>query len=788
MAVFMKRFFKSLPLQMVFPVVVAICLVGIGLYFFVLRSVSKFADEQIKEALSNIASEVYNTCDENFTELMQTGKMDDRKAEIIKKAVTLGDIEEYAKRNNIGCRLTEFQKGELLQHQIKPDLIKFIIEHHSKGLAATLHFKGEVYYYRHFDFKPWGWHIDLIKDRKAYAPLFARVKIAYVVTGILLPLGLVLILLLQNRLLRRPLNRIISAMQMGNSPEYKGIYELEFLSDSISKMMLSLEERNKWIEYLYRMAITNRGEDFFKRVADALSEALGVDTLILRSHHAEKKFHPVAFSRRGINNDESIDPHNGLPILKIITEKKPIIVTSGACERFPLAQSLTAINAESYGGIPIFDRNGAVTGIMNVFGEKRALDKWDLNLIKTVCQMVAVEFEYLAKENAKSKLEIKLQLSKKMEAIGLLAGGVAHDLNNVLSGIVSYPDLLLMELEADSPLRKPILTIQSSGLKAAEIVQDLLTLARRGVENKTVLNLNDIISAYLKSPEYEKLKTYNSNVSVETDFDKNLPNIQGSSTQLIKMIMNLVTNAAEAQPLGGEIIIATRNQYVDTPIKGYEEIKENHFAVLEIKDNGLGMAAEDLTRIFEPFYTKKAMGKSGTGLGMAVVWGTIHDHNGYVDVKSTEGVGTTFSLYFPASMGKKIRKKGIIPVDEYMGNNEIVLVIDDIREQRDIAVNILSKLNYTVTAVSSGEDAVEYMKHHSADLLILDMIMEPGIDGLETYRRIKKLHPVSKAIIASGYSETDRVKEVQRLGAGAYIKKPYTLEKIGIAVKEELKR
>jgi nitrogen-specific signal transduction histidine kinase len=400
--------------------------------------------------------------------------------------------------------------------------------------------------------------------------------------------------------------------------------------------------------------------------------------------------------------------------------------------------------------------------------------------------MVAVEFEYLLKEKDKLKLENQLQQSKKMEAIGLLAGGVAHDLNNVLSGIVSYPDLLLMDLEEKSPLRKPILAIKSSGQKAAEIVQDLLTLARRGVENKSVLSLNDIISEYLKSPEYEKLKSYHSKVSVETSLDKNLLNIEGSATQLLKLIMNLVSNAAEAQPSGGKISISTRNQYVDTPLKGYEEIKEGHFAVIQVQDNGLGIAPEDLARIFEPFYTKKVMGRSGTGLGMAVIWGTIHDHKGYLDVKSTEGIGTTFSLYFPVTMQAKTGEKSIVPVDEYMGRKETVLVIDDFKEQRDIAANILGKLNYTVKTVSCGEEAVEYMQNNSADLLILDMIMDPGIDGLETYRRIIKIHPNQKAIIASGYSESERVYEAQRLGAGEYIKKPYTLEKIGLAVKKVL--
>ena len=386
------------------------------------------------------------------------------------------------------------------------------------------------------------------------------------------------------------------------------------------------------------------------------------------------------------------------------------------------------------------------------------------------------------------RLEHQLQQSKKMEAIGLLAGGVAHDLNNVLSGIVSYPNLILIDLPEDSPLRNPIQTIHSSGQKAAEIVQDLLTLARRGVINKEILNLNDSVLEYLQSPEFEELKSHNPDVSLRTNLSQHLLNIEGSPTQIIKMLMNLVSNAAEAQPAGGGIAISTHNQYIDRPIRGYEEINEGDYVVLEIMDDGLGIAANDLDRIFEPFYTKKVMGRSGTGLGMAVVWGIIHDHNGYIDIKTSEGVGTTFTLYFPIIREKETTKKDLIPIEEYLGNQEKILVIDDISEQREIAATILSKLNYSVTAVSSGEEAVEYLRENSVDLLVLDMIMDPGIDGLETYKRIKKIHPKQRAIIASGYSETDRVKKAQGIGAGKYIRKPYILEKIGLAVKKELTR
>jgi len=209
---------------------------------------------------------------------------------------------------------------------------------------------------------------------------------------------------------------------------------------------------------------------------------------------------------------------------------------------------------------------------------------------------------------------------------------------------------------------------------------------------------------------------------------------------------------------------------------------------LSVTDSGIGISPKDIERIFEPFYTKKTMGRSGTGLGMAVVWGTVKDHRGYFDLSSMEGQGTEITLYFPATRKNFHPEPEIASIQELMGTGESILVVDDIEAQRQIAAEMLEKLGYQVVTVSSGEAAVAYLQEHSADLLVLDMIMEPGIDGLETYRKILKSNPCQKSIIASGYSESIRVKEALELGAGSYVKKPYLLEKIGRAIKAELNR
>ena len=387
---------------------------------------------------------------------------------------------------------------------------------------------------------------------------------------------------------------------------------------------------------------------------------------------------------------------------------------------------------------------------------------------------------------SKELLETQLHQAKKMEAIGTLAGGVAHDLNNILGGLVSYPELLLLQLPADSPLRKSILTIQKSGEKAAAVVQDLLTLARRGVVITEVVPLNDVISEYLKSPEHEMLQSYHPGVQIETHLKKDTLNILGSSTHLSKAVMNLISNGAEAMPEGGTLSASTENRYIDRPVRGHDQLKEGDYVVLTISDTGTGISQDDIEKIFEPFYTKKKMGRSGTGLGMAVVWGTVKDHNGYINVQSTEGKGTTFTIYFPVTRKTLPEDKSHLPIESYSGSGESILIVDDVEEQRKIITGMLKELGYSVVSVSSGEEAVEYLKTSKVDLLVLDMIMDPGMDGLDTYKRILGIHPGQKAIIASGFSVTDRVKEVKNLGAGTYIRKPVLLEKLGVAVKEEL--
>jgi|GEM_PF-1846741 len=409
-------------------------------------------------------------------------------------------------------------------------------------------------------------------------------------------------------------------------------------------------------------------------------------------------------------------------------------------------------------------------------------------LVKTNKQLRMEIDERKWAQKERLRLESELLRVEKMELLGRLAGGVAHDLNNVLSGIVSYPDLLLHKLPPDSDMRAPLENIRRAGTRAAVIVQDLLTLARRGITVNQKIQLNDLIRAHLQSPEFLNLQTTYPNVTVEARLAPDLKDLAGSPVHLEKAIMNLLVNSFEAIENSGTVVVATENRYVDHPIKGYDTTVPGRYVVLAISDSGSGIPQDKLARIFEPFYTSKIMGRSGTGLGMTVVWGTVKDHGGYLDVESSEENGTTITIYLPVheendtanpnedSLAQTIKK----------GNGETILLVDDDPAQRSLGETILTTLGYRLESVASGQEAVAFLTDRAVDLVLLDMIMDPEMDGLDTYQRILEVRPTQKVIIVSGYSETDRIKKAMELGVRNYIKKPYGLEELTAMINKVL--
>ena len=767
---FQKRILLSILLP-VLAVGVLFCMVSTRLITPpILDVIQTRIDSELKHA-SHLALQI---CETHLNYLLDLRLEDDREMNAALKMEAAKEIKGINSRFKDIDMMVVSGNGRILEasenlEQVDPHLPLI------KQKRADIHnlsFWGNPVRTHYLYFPFWDWYVvGYIHEKDYQAPLAMARRVIYTGTfGLLAAIWLVLLVVVNN-LISSPLRRLANATRQVAEGDYSVLSnsrrdEIGQVVDTFNSMVTGLERKKREVSDLikalkdsekrYRDLFDGAGEGIlvaevatkrFRYANPAICRMLGYSEAALTSMSVED-IHPKKSLGRGLAIFEKQAMGTGESILSDI----PFVCSDGSIIYLDIKATPVTLDGVSC-------NLGFFTDV-------------------TARRAAAVDNQALVN---------RLHRSEKMEALGLLAGGVAHDLNNILSGLVSYPELLLMDLPEESPLRGPIRTIENSGKRAAAIVQDLLTLARRGVAVSRVTSLNRVVSDYLQSPEHEKLKQYHPSVAIHTDLDDRLMDVKGSPVHLSKTVMNLVSNAAEAaEAASGFISLSTRNQYVDRPIRGYDEVKEGDYAVLTVTDDGRGIAPEDLKRIFEPFYSKKVMGRSGTGLGMAVVWGTVKDHNGYIDVVSAQGRGTTFTLYFPATREARHADIEDRSMHGLRGCGETILVVDDMPDQREIATRILTRLGYTVASVSSGEAAVEYMKTGRADLLILDMIMDPGMDGLDTYREILKNHPGQKTIIASGFSENDRVREAHRLGASKYVKKPYTIETIGMAVKTEL--
>lgn len=392
----------------------------------------------------------------------------------------------------------------------------------------------------------------------------------------------------------------------------------------------------------------------------------------------------------------------------------------------------------------------------------------------------------------KNRLQKELEKAKKMEAFGILAGGVAHDLNNVLSGLSSIPDLLLMDLPKDSHQVEQVKLIKESGRKALSIVDELLTLARGSAKIRGPVQFNSLVEDYLNSLEFMGLIGNYPDVEIVKNYDSGLPLLTASKIHMQKIIMNLISNAVEAVgKKKGRVALETGlASFNHQRIKGYEIIEKGQFLRFTVMDTGHGISGEDMDHIFEPFYSKKVLHRSGTGLGLSIVWNAVHDHKGYIHVSSTKG-RTFFTIYFPLpdmtqKTDMKVESSVLFTLSDYSGNNEALLVVEDIPLQQKITSNMLKRLGYKVAAVSSGEEAISYAKTHKIDLVVLDMNLSLELNGYETYEQLLLIDPKIKAIITSGQEMTGHVEKARALGSGEFIKKPFSLQALGFAIKKEL--
>lgn len=381
-------------------------------------------------------------------------------------------------------------------------------------------------------------------------------------------------------------------------------------------------------------------------------------------------------------------------------------------------------------------------------------------------------------------LQHRLARSQRMESLGMLAGGVAHDLNNILSPLVAYPDMILESIEPTSPARRLIMQMQNSAIRASTIIQDLLALARRGNFSPEPVDLNKLIYHYIQTADFHVLKNRFEKVVFSSQLANNLPVIEASANYINQIVMNLAINAFEAIEAEGQVTITTDAITVMDGHGVYDVIPPGSYVRLTVADTGIGMNEKEIEHIFEPFYTRKKSGKSGTGLGLTVVYGSVKDCKGYIDVLSTPGRGTEFMIYFPVST-KTLPVVAPVKKEDIRGHAR-VLVVDDIPEQRTLAKHLLNHLGYHVETAGNGREALDMVRDQPIDLVLLDMILGDDLDGLDTFQAIKNIRSDQRCIIVSGFSENDRVRVAIEQGVLAYVQKPYTLDVLGRTIREAL--
>lgn len=378
----------------------------------------------------------------------------------------------------------------------------------------------------------------------------------------------------------------------------------------------------------------------------------------------------------------------------------------------------------------------------------------------------------------RKQMEAELLRAQRLETAGRIAGQVAHDFNNLLAPLVGYPELIKMRLPEGHPATQYCDAMLLAAKQMASINEDLLTLGRRGHFVQEVLDLNKVVEQVV-AQNSERPETLVMELKLAPDL---LP-VKGSPAQLARVVTNLVSNAREAMQDMGVLTISTSNVYLDSPLGRYNRIEIGEYVRLDVKDTGCGIPEEVREKIFDAFFTTKTSGRRrGSGLGLSVVQGIVEDHSGYVELHSEVGKGTTFSVYLPACRAEF----GTQPLAGSLRGTESILVVDDDPVQRDLAKRMLESLGYRVDAVASGEEALEYLRDRTVDLLVLDMIMLPGMDGAETYERVLQTRPGQRAIIVSGFAESDRVRRALGLGARPFLRKPVTLEALASAVREGL--
>ena len=381
------------------------------------------------------------------------------------------------------------------------------------------------------------------------------------------------------------------------------------------------------------------------------------------------------------------------------------------------------------------------------------------------------------------RLQEQLQQAQKMEAVGTLAGGIAHDFNNILTTIIGGTDLILSLIGEDDPVYPTVHDMHRTGIKASRLTRQLLAFSRKQVFEASVVDVNEVIEEL--QPLLERL--LREDVELAMHLDPGEKKIKADPTQLEMMLINLSINAVDAMPDGGKLIIETGFVEIEERlVKSHFILEPGSYVQISVSDTGTGMDESIVDKIFDPFFTTKERGK-GTGLGLAVVYGIVKQHGGYIYVYSEPGEGSSFKLLFPPTGEVIVREESARPGESTTGGSETVLVVEDDRIVLNLVERILKEQGYDVHSASDGEDALEIAKKigDGLDILVTDVVM-PGMNGRELHRRVTEFCPKAMVLFMSGYTDNVIIHKGFVDDGVKFLQKPFTVRELADKIREAL--
>ena len=394
-------------------------------------------------------------------------------------------------------------------------------------------------------------------------------------------------------------------------------------------------------------------------------------------------------------------------------------------------------------------------------------------------------------ETRKKEMNEQLLRAERMVSLGMLADGAATDLESILKPVDECSTRALAAIPPDSLAATEVQSLHVAFQKVRAVVNDLQAIGRSWDHEKKEVNLNVVVDYFMKSPEFAAIRTCLPHVRIEVHLGSVMPPVMAAQDQLLKMINYLVLNGCESMTQGGTISLTTSAEHMEHAVGRYGSGMPGEYVVLRVKDSGRALAAEDVERIFEPFYTHKKMGRRFmSGLGMTLVYRVVEDHGGFIDIATGHGKGTMFSVFLPPASRTQ---EGVLELRPDYTGDETILVVDDYEEHRNAAAEILRGLGYRVLTAESGHACVSLLEQalkggdkNRIDLVVLDLVLGDEFDGVETFKKLRELDPAQRAIMVSGFADIARIVEARKLGIGQCIQKPYALDSLGRAVRAEL--